>query len=155
MTVFRYTIRRAGKGQPGSKEKNIESACSKEKLKEKAALLFLCIFLMLTLCSCTIKSNKKISEKVLTDRKAAYEKYLEETYPDETFTVEVWQEYGTDIGPAGLPDYEGYLIRQVITDSKGNRFQIHEYDKGKYSDDYQKVLDGWIQYDENGEHVFK
>lgn len=108
---------------------------------------------MLSLCSCTIKSDRPISDKVINERKEAYENYLKETYPDESFTVEIWQEYGTDIGGAGLPDYEGYLIRQVITDSRGNRFQIHEYSKGEYSDDYQKVLDGWIRYDEKGELI--
>ena len=123
-------------------------------MKSKFLVSAFCLCLMLALCSCRIKSDKPISEKVLSDRKAAYENYLAETYPDETFTVEVWQEYGEDIGPAGLPDYEGYLIRQVVTDSKGNRFQVHEISKGEYSDDYQKVLDGWIQYDEKGELVF-
>ena len=124
-------------------------------MKKRLVIFSIFIFLTMSLCSCVIRSDKKISDKVLSDRKEAYEKYLKETYPDETFTVEVWQEYGTDIGPAGLPDYEGYMIRQVITDSAGNRFQIHEYGNGEYSDDYQKVLDGWIQYDENGEHVYK
>ena len=123
-------------------------------MKSKFLVSAFCLCLMLALCSCRIKSDKPISEKVLSDRKAAYENYLAETYPDETFTVEVWQEYGEDIGPAGLPDYEGYLIRQVVTDSRGNRFQVFEVDGGKYSDDYQKVLDGWIQYDEKGELVF-
>lgn len=123
-------------------------------MKSKFLVSAFCLCLMLALCSCRIKSDKPISEKVLSDRKAAYENYLAETYPDETFTVEVWQEYGENIGPAGLPDYEGYLIRQVVTDSKGNRFQVHEISKGEYSDDYQKVLDGWIQYDEKGELVF-
>ncbi len=52
-----------------------------------------------------------------------FEKYLKEEYPGETFTVKVWQEYAKDIGPAGLPDYEGYLIRQVVIDSKGNWFK--------------------------------
>ncbi|MBR0393361.1 MAG: hypothetical protein IJK38_13670, partial [Oscillospiraceae bacterium] len=106
-------------------------------MRSKALISVVCICLLLSLCSCTIKSDRKISEKVLSDRKAAYENYLKETYPDETFTVEVWQEYGEDIGPAGLPDYEGYLIRQVVTDSRGNRFQVFEVDGGKYSDDYQ------------------
>ena len=104
-------------------------------MKSKFLVSAFCLCLMLALCSCRIKSDKPISEKVLSDRKAAYENYLAETYPDETFTVEVWQEYGEDIGPAGLPDYEGYLIRQVVTDSRGNRFQVFEVDGGKYSDD--------------------
>ncbi|MCR5178243.1 MAG: hypothetical protein K6C95_04580 [Lachnospiraceae bacterium] len=125
-----------------------------DNMKKNLLFMVVSICLAASLCSCTIRSNRKISDTVINDRKEAYEKYLKETYPNETFTVEVWQEYGKDIGPAGLPDYEGYLIRQVITDSEGNRFQIHEYGKGEYSDDYQKVLDGWIQYDENGEYVF-
>ena len=94
-----------------------------------------------------------ISEKVLNDRKAEYEQYLAETYPGQTFTVEVWQEYGETIGAAGLPDYEGYLIRQVITDSEGNHFQISTYPKGEHSDDYQDVLDGKIHYNEKGQRV--
>ena len=118
---------------------------------KKLLLSCMCIGLAILGCACTVRSDKRISDKVINDRKAAYEKYLEEAYPGETFTVEVWQEYGTDIGPAGLPDYEGYLIRQVITDAGGNRFQIHDYGNGKYSDDRQKVLDGWIRYDEKGE----
>ncbi|MCR4595607.1 MAG: hypothetical protein K5673_02365 [Lachnospiraceae bacterium] len=121
--------------------------------KTRYVLSGICICLMLSLCSCTIKSDRPISDKVINERKEAYENYLKETYPDESFTVEIWQEYGTDIGGAGLPDYEGYLIRQVITDSRGNRFKIHEYSKGEYSDDYQKVLDGWIRYDEKGELI--
>ena len=121
-----------------------------DRMKEKKSFIGICLCLLM--CSCTIRSDKEISEDVIEERKEAFEKYLEETYPDETFTVEVWQEYGKDIGPAGLPDYEGYLIKQVITDSKGNRFQIHIYDDG-YGDDYQKVLDGWIEYDEKGELI--
>ncbi len=121
-----------------------------DRMKEKK--LFIGICLCLLMCSCTIRSDKEISEDVIEERKEAFEKYLEETYPDETFTVEVWQEYGNRGGAAGLPDYEGYLIKQVITDSKGNRFQIHIYDDG-YDDDYQKVLDGWISYDEKGELI--
>ena len=122
-----------------------------DRMKEKK--LFTGICLCLLMCSCTIRSDKEISEDVIEERKEAFEKYLEETYPDETFTVEVWQEYGKHGGAAGLPDYEGYLIKQVITDSKGNRFKIHELSEGEYSDDYQKVLDGWIEYDEKGEQV--
>ena len=66
-------------------------------MKKNTFILFISICLITSLCSCTIKSHRKISEKVLTDRKAAYENYLKETYPDETFTVKVWQEYGKDI----------------------------------------------------------
>ena len=78
---------------------------------------------------------------------------MNETYPDETFTIELWQEYGETTGPAGLPDYEGYLVRQVITDSKGNRFKIFTRNPGVYSDDYKKVLDGTVHYDEKGEQI--
>lgn len=121
----------------------------------RTKIIFLCLImtLLMPLCACTIHSNKPISDKVLNDRKEAFEEYLKETYPDETFTVKVWQEYGTDIGGAGLPDYEGYLIRQVIIDSDGNKFQIHDYGNGEYSDDRQKVLDGWIEYDDKGELI--
>ena len=113
-----------------------------------------CAFLLLLLCSCTIRSDEEISEDVLENRKAEFEKYLEETYPDETFTVEVWQEYGKDVGAAGLPDYEGYLIRQVCTDSKGNHFRVFILSEGEYSDDYEKVLDGMIQYNEKGQQIY-
>ena len=123
-------------------------------MRNKIIFICMCIFILSSLSACTIKSDKKISDKKINSRKTAHEEYLKETYPDETFTVEVWQEYGEDIGPAGLPDYEGYLIRQVVTDSRGNRFQVFEVDGGKYSDDYQKVLDGWIEYDENGQYVY-
>ncbi|MCR4687192.1 MAG: hypothetical protein K5659_06445 [Lachnospiraceae bacterium] len=121
----------------------------------RTKIIFLCLImtLLMPLCACKIHSNKPISDKVLNDRKEAFEEYLKETYPDETFTVKVWQEYGTDIGGAGLPDYEGYLIRQVIIDSDGNKFQIHDYGNGEYSDDRQKVLDGWIEYDDKGELI--
>ena len=54
-----------------------------------------------------------------------------------------------------MPDYEGYLIRQVITDSEGNRFKITKYSNGDLVDDYQKVLDGTIRYDEKGLQVFR
>ena len=82
-----------------------------------------------------------------------YEEYLAKTYPDETFTVKVWQEYSKKTGAAGLPDYEGYLFRQVVTDSKGNCFMVYPGDNGTCTDDYQKVLDGWIHYNEKGQHV--
>ena len=69
--------------------------------------------------------NKKASEEEINAKKAEFEKYLEETYPDETFTVKIWQVYGESTGGAGLPDYKGNMWRQVITDSKGNRFRIY------------------------------
>lgn len=111
-----------------------------------------CIMLLMT--ACTYKSDKKISEKEINSRKKAYEEYLSETYPDKSFTVEVWQEYGNKTGGAGLPDYEGYMIKWVITDKDGNRFKIWGDSKDKYYDDYQKVLDGQIYYNEKGEHVY-
>lgn len=123
-------------------------------MKRKSALSGICVCLLLLLCSCTYRSDKKISEEEINARKAEFEKYLAETYPDETFTVEIWQEYGHKTGAAGLPDYEGYMLRQVVTDSKGNRFKIGILSKGKYSDDYQKVLDGMIHYNEKGQQVF-
>ena len=124
-----------------------------KEIKNKA-FLGACVWLLVMLCSCTFKSDKMVSEKTIDDRKVEYEKYLAETYPDKTFTVEVWQEYGKTTGAAGLPDYEGYLIRQVITDSDGNRFQIFTYPKGEHSDDYQDVLDGKKYYNEKGQQVF-
>ena len=62
-----------------------------------------------------------------------------------------------DAGGGGLPSYEGYLFHFVVTDSKGNHFKIFETGtKGeKYTDDYQKVLDGTIKYDDKGERVFE
>ena len=124
-------------------------------MRVRSITILICIGLLLTLCSCTIRSDKKISEDVLNKRKEAHEKYLKETYPGQEFTVKVWQEYGEDIGGAGLPDYEGYLIKEVVTDSEGNRFKVHGDREGEYYDDYKKVLDGWIEYDEKGDMVFK
>lgn len=121
---------------------------------KRLLLLCICICMMLSLSACKITSNKKISEEELNEMKAEYEAYLAEKYPDETFTVEIWQEYGLDIGAAGLPDYEGYLIRQVVTDSEGNHFKIHTYPKGVLDDDYQDVLDGKIHYNEKGQEVY-
>ena len=42
-------------------------------MKSKFLVSAFCLCLMLALCSCRIKSDKPISEKVLSDRKAAYE----------------------------------------------------------------------------------
>ena len=126
-------------------------------MKKVILLLGLSLLMSITLCSCTIKSDKKMSQKQLDNMKAEYEEYLKEKYPDETFTVELWEEYGKDTGGAGLPDYEGYLFHSVITDSKGNHFKIFETGTlgEKYTDDYQKVLDGTIKYDDKGERVFE
>ena len=123
-------------------------------MKTKLICLAINLCLLISLSSCTIRSDRKISEEVISAKKAEFEEYLAETYPDEVFTVEVWQEYGKDIGAAGLPDYEGYMLRHIITDSKGNRFKISTYPEGKHSDDYQKVLDGTIYYNEKGQHVY-
>ena len=122
-------------------------------MKKRIFIIGICICILFSLDACKIKSDKKMTDKEINNLKAEYEKYLNETYPDETFTIELWQEYGETIGPAGLPDYEGYLMRQVITDSKGNRFKIFTSNPGVYSDDYQKVLDGMVHYDEKGEQI--
>lgn len=122
-------------------------------MRSKLIFLCICAVLLISLCSCTIGSDKKISDDVISAQKQAYEKYLDETYPDETFTVEIWQEYVKETKGAGLPDYEGYILRQVVTDSKGNRFKIFTQSKGKYSDDYDKVLAGTIHYNEKGQQV--
>lgn len=122
--------------------------------------LFICMVLILS--ACTIKNSKKMSDEEIKKMKEEYEEYLKETYPDESFTVEIWEEYGKTTGGAGLPDYEGYLIRQVITDSKGNRFKIFTSDEGSsifdihrvYSDDYKDVLDGTTYYNEKGQRVY-
>ena len=126
-------------------------------MKKVILLLGLSLLMSITLCSCTIKSDKKMSQKQLDNMKADYEEYLKEKYPDETFTVELWEEYGKDTGGAGLPDYEGYLFHSVITDSKGNHFKIFETGTlgEKYTDDYQNVLDGTVKYDDKGERVYE
>ena len=121
---------------------------------KKLVFIIICVLLSTFICSCKIKSDKKISDDVINARKEEFDDYLEKTYPDESFTVDIWQEYGEQIGAAGLPDYEGYLLRQVITDSKGNRFKVFVISDGKYSDDYQKVLDGTVHYDEKGQQIF-
>ena len=122
-------------------------------MKKIILLIGMSLIMLFTLCSCTIKSDKKMSQKELDNMKAEYEEYLKEKYPDETFTVKLWEEYGKDAGGGSLPSYEGYLFYSVITDSKGNNFKIFETGtKGeKYTDDYQKVLDGTIKYDDRGE----
>ena len=121
---------------------------------KKFALICVCICMMFSLCACTIRSNKQLSDDELEEMKEEYADYLEETYPGEEFTIEVWQEYAEKGGAAGLPDYEGYLMRQVITDSEGNRFKIFTSNPGVYSDDRQKVLDGKVHYNEKGQEVF-
>lgn len=122
----------------------------RKKLTYLGLLLCFCLFF----ASCVMRSDQEYSEEVLNRRRTAYEKYLAETYPEQKFTVEVWQEYGKKGGAAGLPDYEGYLLKHIITDSEGNRFRIYEVNTGKYTDDYQKVLDGTIHYNEKGQQVF-
>ena len=121
---------------------------------KKFVLTCIGICMLLSLCACTIRSDKKLSDEELEEMKEEYEEYLEETYPGEEFTIEVWEEYGESTGGAGLPDYEGYLMRQVITDSEGNRFKIFTSNPGVYSDDRQKVLDGRVHYNEKGQEVF-
>ena len=130
-------------------------------MKKISILSTLFIGMALMLCACSVKNNKKMSDDKINEMKAEYEEYLKETYPDETFTVEIWEEYGETTGGAGLPDYEGYLLRQVITDSKGNRFKIYTSDEGSslfdihrvYSDDYKDVLEGNRHYNEKGQRI--
>ena len=121
-------------------------------MRKILAILSLCVLMVITFCACEYTSNKKYSEDDLEAIKLKYEKYLDETYPGENFTVKVWQEYTEDIGGAGLPDYKGNVIRHIVTDSKGNRFRIFQ-DGSKFSDDYKKVLDGDVYYNEKGQHV--
>ena len=121
-------------------------------MRKKLGILGIAACMMLTFCACVIRNPVKISQKTLDERKEAYEDYLANTYPGETFTVDIWQEYST-IGSAGMPaGYEGYIIMEVITDSKGNRFRIFHTSTG-YMDDYQKVLDGQIEYNEKGQRA--
>ena len=123
-------------------------------MKKKIVVLGLLVCFLLSLSACKYKNTEKYSDEVLERRKAAYEKYLAETYPDQKFTVRVWQEYGKKTGAAGLPDYEGYLLYHVIIDSEGNIFQICEYGKDKYGDNYQEVKEGRVHYSERGRELF-
>ena len=122
-------------------------------MKRKLILLAAGIGLIASLGACTIRYDKEISEDEIDERKEMFEEYLEDKYPDETFKVKVWQEYAEETGGAGLPDYEGYLIRQVVIDSQGNCFMVFPGDNGECTDDYQKVLDGWVHYNKKGQHV--
>jgi len=122
-------------------------------VKRKLTHLGICIGILSLLSACTIRSDRKISEEKILARQEMYKKYLEEKYPDKTFTVKVWQEYTEETGAAGLPDYKGYVYRQVVIDSEGNCFMVFPGDNGKCTDDYQKVLDGWIHYNQKGQHV--
>ena len=122
-------------------------------MKRKLLLLAAGIGLIASLGACTIRNDKEISEDEIDERKEMIEEYLEDKYPDETFEVKVWQEYAEETGGAGLPDYEGYLIRQVVIDSQGNCFMVFPGDNGECTDDYQKVLDGWVHYNKKGQHV--
>ena len=74
-------------------------------MKNKLAILGLCIGLLSLLSACTLRSNKKISEEKIEARREMFEEYLKEKYPDKSFTVKVWQEYTKKTGAAGLPDY--------------------------------------------------
>lgn len=122
-------------------------------MKRKLVLLAAGIGLIASLGACTIRYDKEISEDEIDERKEMFEEYLEDKYPDETFKVKVWQEYAEETGGAGLPDYEGYVIRQVVIDSQGNCFMVFPGDNGECTDDYQKVLDGWVHYNKKGQHV--
>ena len=122
-------------------------------MKRKLLLLAAGIGLIASLGTCTIRYDKEISEDEIDERKEMFEEYLEDKYPDETFKVKVWQEYAEETGGAGLPDYEGYVIRQVVIDSQGNCFMVFPGDNGECTDDYQKVLDGWVHYNKKGQHV--
>lgn len=122
-------------------------------MKRTLTHLGICIGILSLLSACTIRSDRKISDEKILARQEMYEKYLEEKYPDKTFTVKVWQEYAEETGPADLPDYNGYIFRQVVIDSKGNCFMVFPGDNGKCTDDYQKVLDGWVHYNQKGQHV--
>jgi len=125
-------------------------------MKKVKLLLGVSLIMLTMLCSCTIKSDKKMGQKELDKIETEYEEYLKGKYPNETFTIKVWEEYGYT-GGSGLPDYEGYLFHSVITDSNGNNFKIFETGttNEKYTDDYQKVLAGTIKYDDNGERIFE
>ena len=132
-----------------------------KKGSSRILLLGFCIFLLILSCACTIKSNKKIDQKELDSLKTEFEDYLKATYPNETFTVDIWTEYGTG-STVGLPDFEGDMLRHIVTDSKGNRFRVYKSVEGsllnpkvRYSDDYQLVLDGRQEYNEKGQTVLR
>ena len=74
-------------------------------MKRKFKILLICIGMLVLFNACTIRSDKKISEEEINARREMFERYLEEKYPDETFTVKVWQEYAKETGAAGLLDY--------------------------------------------------
>lgn len=124
-------------------------------MKSKLTILCISICLLLSLCGCVINNPVKISDSTIDDLKKDYEDYLSQTYPDETFTVDVWQEKDV-IATVGLPaaGYNGYVIRSVITDSEGNRFKILTSNK-KYFDDRDMVLDGRREYNEKGQRILR
>ena len=62
-------------------------------MKIKLAIPAMCSGILCLLSACTIRSDKKISEEKVDARQEMIEEYLEEKYPDKTFTVKVWQEY--------------------------------------------------------------
>ena len=124
-------------------------------MKSKLTILCISICLLLSLCGCVINNPVKISDSTIDDLKKDYEDYLAKTYPDETFTVDVWQEKDA-IATVGLPaaGYKGYVIRSVITDSEGNRFKIITSNK-KYFDDRDMVLDCRREYNEKGQRILR
>ena len=58
-------------------------------MKRTFVLLGICIVILGFFGACTIRSDKKISEEKIRARQEMFEKYLEEKYPDKTFTVKV------------------------------------------------------------------
>ena len=72
-----------------------EKESNHEKIIE---ILCISLCLLVSLCACTIKSDKKMSDEEIQKLKSEYAKYLSETYPEETFTVDVWQEYSETTG---------------------------------------------------------
>lgn len=118
-------------------------------MKKKLTFLGISICLLLSLCACG-----KMSDKKLDNIKKEYEEYLADTYPGETFTVDVWQEYST-FGTSAFPvPYSGYIIRSIVTDSDGNRFKILT-SNNKYFDDRDMVLDGRREYNEKGQRILR
>ena len=62
-------------------------------MKKVIMLIGISLIMLITLCSCTVKSDKKMSQKELDNMKAEYAEYLKGKYPNETFDIKIWEEY--------------------------------------------------------------
>lgn len=62
-------------------------------MKKRLYFLGICVLLLVSLCSCKITSNQKISDKKMESQKKEYEEYLAEKYPDENGEVKYVSDY--------------------------------------------------------------